>query len=156
MNINIRNLFLFLSLLFSSFSDHAFTAPDDSPSVQEKKITSEDPYLRKYPELEPQDESRFFYEFMNMLFYLGILIFLLFAFMWLIKRMTNSRIEQLNTTSDIKILERRSVSPKTSIYLIQIEDKRIAITESLNGVTLLSELPTNSQFDEILAKKFKK
>jgi flagellar biogenesis protein FliO len=55
--------------------------------------------------------------------------------------MVNNKLEQSNQISTIKVIERRSLSPKTSIYLIEIHEKTIALAESADGVALLTEFP---------------
>jgi flagellar protein FliO/FliZ len=89
---------------------------------------------------EEQGDSRFFQEFMNMLFTLGVIIAFVMLFMWILKRMLSVRIEQVNKTSTIKVLERRTLTPKTSIYVLGIFGKAVAIADSTNGVTVLTEL----------------
>ncbi len=62
-----------------------------------------------------------------------ILIFILaligFTF-WMFKRLSQSRVNQLNYMKSIKILEKRPISPKTILYLIEISGKQILIAES--------------------------
>lgn len=93
-----------------------------------------------------QDTNRFLTEFVNMLATLGLIISLILIVAWFLKRMLNTRQEQANTTSLIKVLERRALSPKTALYLIEVEGKSIIISESQNGVTHLANY--NSPEDE--------
>jgi len=54
--------------------------------------------------------------------------------------------------SVVKIEERRALSPKTLLYVINIEGKRLLVAESQNGITKLSELknkPEDSKNEEI-------
>nr|QIQ10893.1 hypothetical protein OJOKFFHK_00036 [uncultured bacterium] len=84
------------------------------------------------------DNSRFWSEVVNMMATLGLIISLILIAAWFLKRMLNTRQEQVNTTSIIKVVERRGLSPKTAVYLLEIEGKSIVIAESQNGVTVLS------------------
>ena len=133
-----------------------------SPLLAQEE-TSTDP-LESYPqyfseELKQADEkgdSRFFDEFIQMMIYLsGIIAFMVF-FMWVLKKMMSVKIEQSNRSSDIKILESRTLSQKTTLYIIEYQDKTYAIAESLNGVTSLGEskiLPDKAgqSFDELMS-----
>ncbi|QLH35282.1 MAG: flagellar biosynthetic protein FliO [Parachlamydiaceae bacterium] len=59
------------------------------------------------------------------------------------QKMMNTRMEQLNTTSEIKIIEKRLLTPKTSLYLIDIHGTGFILAESLNGVTSLGSFNVN-------------
>lgn len=101
-------------------------------------------------------EDHFFYQFFNMLFSLGSILVIVLIISWILKRALNTRMQQLNTNSLIKIIERRALTPKTTLYVLQIKGKDIAIAESLNGVTLLShstESPNPSDFEKMLHEK---
>jgi flagellar biogenesis protein FliO len=92
---------------------------------------------------KPNPETgRFLTEFINMATTLGLLISLIFIIAWFLKRMLNAKQEQANSTSLIKITERRSLSPKTVIYLLDVEGTSLVIAESHNGVTQLAQYPT--------------
>lgn len=83
-------------------------------------------------------------KFMNMLFVLGLLIAFMLLASWMLKRMTRSRQEQLNASSSIKILESRSISAKTNIYVIEVQDQTLVIAESANGVQHIATLNSKS------------
>lgn len=114
-------------------------APDFSPP---KDLTGPVFPLEEVIGKPSPDTDRFLTEFMNMMATLGLIISLILVFAWFLKRMLNSRQEQANTTSLIKVLERRALSPKTAIYLIEVEGKSIVVAESQNGVTPLIHYDT--------------
>lgn len=121
-----------LLLLFSGGTVFA-TPPEhhDTPSVLDQDNVPE--------ELKGDlNGGTFIPELMNMLFMLGLLVLLILLASWYLKRVVNTRIQQANDTSEIKIEERRALTAKTSIYLLRIKDKHVLIAESSNGITLLS------------------
>jgi len=87
----------------------------------------------------PIPEPNFMGDFIRMLTILGGMVALLFGVTWVLRRMTTVRNEQLNETSPIRIVERRSLSPKSAIYLVEIEDKVIVLGETPNGLVRLSD-----------------
>jgi flagellar protein FliO/FliZ len=87
------------------------------------------------------NESRFMSEFIHMFIVLGLIIILLYVGAWMFRRMMSQRIQQMNVTSNIKVLEHRSLSPKSVLYIIEAYGKTVLISESQNGVKFLSELP---------------
>jgi len=90
-----------------------------------------------FAEEQQGGDTRFMQEFMNMLTTLGLMIAVLVAGGWLVKKLLATRMKQTNTTSTIKVMERRTLTARTAIYLLDIEGQQIAIAESHNGVTLL-------------------
>ncbi len=123
-------------------------AQDTQPLTVQQPISVEQP-----------EGDKFMTEFMNMLTTLGLIVVFIFLVTWFLKRMLNVKIQQMNTTSLIKIIERRALSPKTAIYLLEIGGKEIAIGESPQGITLLGDFNTaqesapSKNFQEILEKK---
>ena len=57
---------------------------------------------------------------------------------WLLKRMGRSRIQNLNQSKAIKIRERRPISPKTTLYLVELAGKEILVAESQMDVRALA------------------
>ena len=86
---------------------------------------------------EANGGSRFFEEFLNMLFMLGLLVGLLYVGTWIFKKMATTKMVQINETSSIKVLEQRALSTKSSLYIVEVEGKKIILGESINGITLL-------------------
>lgn len=49
---------------------------------------------------------------------------------WLIKRFMRTRSEVQNRSNQIQIIEKRVLSPKSMLYLIEVENQKILISES--------------------------
>jgi flagellar biogenesis protein FliO len=90
-------------------------------------------------QFDQQQPDQFYAQFTQMLFVLGLIILLLVLVSWGLKRFLNARVEQINAFSIIQVLERRPISAKSTIYVVEVEDKRIVLAESHMGITLLSE-----------------
>ena len=121
--------------------------PVDQPSVPTDQPPF--PFEIEKPAVGPS-EDHFYYNLMQMLTSLGLLIALVLFVSYFLKKMLNTRVQQMNEHSVIKILERRALSPKTTIYLLDIQDKGIIIAESLNGVTLLSHSIEADETDQLV------
>jgi len=61
-----------------------------------------------------------------------------------------SRVQSLNRSNGIKILERRPLNPKASIYLIDILGKGIVIAESQAGIHVITQFPDTMKIDKLL------
>ena len=96
--------------------------------------------IRKEESAEKQSPDHFFHEFLNMLATLGLLVALILGASWFLKRMATSRMQQINANSTIKILEKRSLSPKAVVYVIEIHDKTFYVAETPSGITLLDKV----------------
>ncbi|MCC5833023.1 MAG: flagellar biosynthetic protein FliO [Chlamydiales bacterium] len=89
-------------------------------------------------------------QFVNMLLTLGIILVLIFVSVYFLKRLMRSRIEHLNRSTGIKILERRALNSKSSLYLIDVLGKGIVIAESQAGIQVVTELPADVKVEEKL------
>ncbi|MBA2368992.1 MAG: flagellar biosynthetic protein FliO [Candidatus Protochlamydia sp.] len=128
----------------------------DKPLVSEPRdrILSDDLLYdtNKESRLNPAEPDDFQSKFMNMLFMLGLLIgFMLFA-SWLLKRMSRSRVTNLNQGSDIKVLETRYLSPRATLYLLDLHGKNILIAESPMGVSHISSFRSLEEDDNEFQK----
>jgi flagellar biogenesis protein FliO len=108
------------------------------PMVLFAEAPVDNPFSLENPVVEaPLDNSKFMNEFFYMLFLLGVLITMVYLAAWFLKRMTNVRAEQLNATSTIQILEKRVLSTKTSLILLEIEGQQILVAETPTTVVQL-------------------
>ena len=59
----------------------------------------------------------------------GLIALIVFT-IWMFKRISNGRLRTFNTLKSIKILEKRPLSPKSMLYLIEVSGKHVLISES--------------------------
>lgn len=100
------------------------------------------------PEPPKMNEYKFWDEFSQMLYYLGMICLGMLVVAWFLKKALHTRMQQMNLTSSIKILEKRSLSPKSSLYLIDVLGKGVLIGETPGGIHLITELPTDIPLPE--------
>lgn len=128
------DLFLLFLFLFSPFS---LTIAQE---VQPPTIEQTNPFLY-VEETEhasfDDDKNEFQAKFFKMLTILGLLIGFMIIAAFALKRMTKSRLTQMNTNSDIQILESRALSSRTTLHILQVEGQKIVIAESATTVSLL-------------------
>lgn len=170
------NIFLLIAC-FLSQNGYCETSPQefDNPSlntvesiqnkieIPENQVNSPLKSPKNYLDIKvnEQESDRFLSEFMNMLTTLGIIVVIILIATWFLKKMVNSRIQQLNTTSAIKVVERRTLTPKTSLYLLDINGVGFILAESTNGVTSLGSFNVNeiessqqkSSFNDVMQQK---
>lgn len=89
--------------------------------------------------IEELQTSRFFYEFLKMLGILGVMVAILLGFSWYMRRYTGARYEKANDESLIKIIDRRPLSQKSVVYLLEVEGKSLVVGESPQGLVKLHE-----------------
>lgn len=89
-------------------------------------------------------------EIVNMLVTLAFVIVLIILSVWFLKKIMRSKVNALNASNGIKILERRFLGPKTSLYLIDVLGKGIVISESQAGVQVITEFPENVNLEQLL------
>lgn len=83
---------------------------------------------------DEKEQDRFFYELINMLSTLGLIVGGVLIVAWFLKKILHGKIQQLNGGSLIKVIEHRTLSPRTTIYLLDIKGEGMIIGESMNGV----------------------
>ena len=113
--------FLFLAIsLITIFLVHntAFAEKNsDITLVEQSSLTQEESPDSISSAYQPQYKPAF----LKMFFILFALLALVFLTFWIFKKFTHIRLHQGNLTKSIKILEKRAISPKSFLYLIEIE-----------------------------------
>lgn len=104
------------------------------------------PELMMVPE-SSHEEGRFMAEFWKVLMALGGMIAALFFLSWSAKKLLQSQVEQTNETNAIKVIQKRPLSTKTTVYLLEIEGRSVVMAESTNGVTLLQSSTRKEPFN---------
>lgn len=79
------------------------------------------------------DNSRFYIELLKMLGLLAIVVGVMILISWALKRVVSTRITQMNDSSIIKVIDQRTISPKTSVFVVEVLEKQVLIIESQNG-----------------------
>lgn len=93
-------------------------------------------------------------EVVNMLITLFFVLGLAFVSVIFMRKMMRSKMRGLNRGSGIKILERRALNQKTSLYLVDILGKGVVIGESQNGgLQLICEFPPGTDLELKLAEE---
>jgi flagellar biogenesis protein FliO len=82
--------------------------------------------------------SSYEHAFLKMILTLIGLLVLVFGTLWILRKLSHGKIGSFSSLKKIKIVEKRPLSPKTVLYLVEIGDKQIFLTESqLEVKTLL-------------------
>ena len=112
---------------------------ETSPTPQSKEMNQEE--WRPPHDVHQVTES---YE-MAFIKTIGVLVGLLVLVIltvWMFRKMSRGRVYGTNVLKSIKILEKRSLSPKSILYLIEVRGKEILIVESqldVRNIALLDE-----------------
>lgn len=85
---------------------------------------------------------------------LVLLLGLVFATLWLYKKLAHTRLRAGNYMRNIKILERRPLSPKTILYLIETGGEQVLIAESQLEVRVIKQFgePSPNPFAALKAE----
>ena len=79
-------------------------------------------------------------EMIRMFGTLAALVVILFIGAKLLKKLMNKRVQLVNNTSGIKVLERRSLAPKSNVYLLEVAGKGFLVGETPSGLTNLGHI----------------
>lgn len=69
----------------------------------------------------------------------GLLVLVILT-VWMFKRISNGRLRTFNYLKSVKILEKRPLSPKSMLYLIEVSGKQVLIAESQLEVRTVATL----------------
>ncbi len=76
------------------------------------------------------------------------IVLLLFATVWFLKRCIQKRLQKGVGTESIQILEKRMLSPKSMLYLIEVEGEKVVIAESQVEIRRVHSLRGDAVSDE--------
>lgn len=136
-------------------------------------LLAEESFLTEFATQSAEGQTyNYWGEFVNMLLTLLFILGLIFLSVWALKKIMRSRVRHLNRSTAIKILERRPLNPKTSLYLVDILGKGVVIAESPGGIQIVTEFgdgvnveqlmealgsePTSISFKKTLSNKIRK
>lgn len=114
------------------FADSVFIADDQG------NLASLTAPIEQAASLPPSDMGM---ALVKMLLTLIALIGLLLATYWFLKRLIYNRLQKGSGKQSIAILEKRMISTKTMLYLIQVQDRQILFAESHLEVKMLDHFP---------------
>ncbi len=136
--------YFFLLWIFSFsllFGQDSAQTPEKAPNPWEHPF---------FPDSSEQQASggegeNFGSKFVRMLVILGFLVGFMILAAWMLRRMMRTRVDQLNTSSSIKVLETRALSSRSTLYLIEVEGQTLLIAESPTMVSHVASLERSSQ-----------
>ena len=120
---------LSLALIFFIFNFICADPTTPAPVTQEEPIEALELHTSSYQAL-----------FFKMILALVVILVLATVAIYLMKTLSQTRIQQGNHYKNIKILEKRSISPKSVLYLIEVGGKKLLIGESQLELRELSHL----------------
>lgn len=68
--------------------------------------------------------------FAKMFLSLTVLVLLLVVSFWFLRRLIQNRMQKGGSDASIRVLEKRMISPKTMLYLVEVDRKKILLAES--------------------------
>lgn len=129
----------YLCTIFIVSSSSLFAQQDFAPqdfASQENTSAQDSPYMVS-KDLMPFPDGA---SFTRMWITIAAALVLLFVTLWLLRRFKTGHFKGFNGgSSTLNIVERRTLSPKTMLYIIEINNRRILISESQVEVRTLSQ-----------------
>ncbi len=118
--------------------------PAAAPAPVEKTASPEPTPNGQPPAPIPAESSEVTVHYENafikmLLTLLGLLAFI-FLTVWLLRRLSQGRLKSMNLSRGIKILERRPLSAKSTLYLLEVRGKQVLIAESQLDVRTLATI----------------
>lgn len=148
-----RKFFLLFLMFFPFFALVADSTKTSAPAKTEQFASSASettPELSsdETPPLSVDATDSYEHSFIKMLVTLFGLLVLIFLTVWMLRKIAGGKLKNLNHARTIKIIERRPLSAKSILYLIEVGGKQVLISESQLEVRALSSIeeipPANS------------
>lgn len=70
-----------------------------------------------------------------------VVVVVLYGTLWFLRRLIQQRLQKGSGGHSIHILEKRMLSPKTMLYLVEMDNKKILLAESQLEIRKISEQP---------------
>ena len=119
-------------------------------------IPNEKNYLIAQDSIEKSDqkidadifETDFKKTFIKMMITLAVIVILIIITFWMFKRLMRHKIRSANHTQSIRILERRALSQKSVLYLVEVENEKVLLSESHLEVRNIHSLENEAELEE--------
>ncbi|MCP5504447.1 MAG: flagellar biosynthetic protein FliO [Chlamydiales bacterium] len=104
-------------------------APTKAKEMDEKECIPSEEHQKASHEVHKATES---YEtaFIKTIVVLVGLLVLVILTVWMFRKISHGRLRGMNVLKSVKILEKRALSPKSMLYLIEVGGKQVLIAES--------------------------
>ena len=135
----LTKVLLLVSLFFTPlFSE----TPPPAPAHVEAPAAPDSSFLSK------AQDSSYEHAFIKMILTLGGLLLLVFLTLWALRKLSHGKMGGFGSQKKIKVLEKRPLSPKTVLYLLELDGKEIFIAESQLEIKSLLSTHTIEMQDE--------
>lgn len=135
------SLFLLFFTCFFSTPDCVYAEESKTESVAQPTIL--DQFDKENANREQAEDSKLSDLWSKSLLLLAVAIGVLFIATWFMKRMEYFKPQIAPKDARIRIVERRMLSPKSYVYLLDVDGHKIVVTESINGTQQPYELCKN-------------
>lgn len=133
---------IFIGILLSISSLQAAAGPTGTSVEQQAPVSPAPTLPMENPEPFENVEQPVSYQgaFVKMMLTLFALIVFIIISVWLLRRISHGRMKQMNYGKMIKIIERRPLSAKSILYLIEVGGKKVLVSESQLEVRAIASI----------------
>lgn len=142
----MRHLFTILFLCMTAVGPLFADEAPQKPALPMDQ-TKEDFYNHPFMHSESPSQDHFMNEFLNMLVVLTFTLVAMVAIAWSLKRFLYRRLQQVNMGSGIRIEEQRSLSPRSTLYVVEIEGTRLLLGETATSVVRLAQISSHEDLN---------
>jgi len=118
---------------------------DDTQNENNENIATDQEVKEKTNNITTNYQATFY----RMIITLFVIVAFLFLTFYMLKRLSKTKMMTANASSSIKILEKRVISPKSVLYLIEVNKEKLLVSESHLEVRTqtLKKMPTYQKKD---------
>lgn len=109
--------------------------PDENGELSALQTTIETS-VETAQQLPPTDYGAAIFK---MFFSLIVVVIVLYGTLWFLRRLVQNRLQRGTGAQSIQVLEKRMLSPKTMLYLVEIDNKKVLLAESHLEIKKITE-----------------
>ncbi len=149
----MKRKFISLVLITCFCAIPALATPEPPPSQESVSTepSSQSSHENYWNEMEQKEEATLKKApdvrslFYKTVFLLVSVVGVLLGASYFVKRMTGAKLTGMSSEGAIRLLERKYLSPKCSVWLVEIEGQKAVVAENQGGVTIQLLNPKENQ-----------
>lgn len=136
-----KKMFYLVVLVLTSFSLlHGEERPIPPPPTAEHVAPAPESEPSKHLPQTQENTDAYEHAFIKMLATLVGLLLLVFLTFWALRKLSHGKMGGFGSQKKIKVIEKRPLSPKSILYLVEIDNTQILIAESQLEIRRLAQI----------------
>jgi len=126
-------LILFVSLFCCTYALPAYSQPPSDQELEKRFWPEDEPETPRKADEKPANINRLF---IKTIILVGFVCAIIIGGGWLFRRLSGGKFNSFSKEGSIVLLERKFLSPKTSVWFLEVKNQPFIVVESVHGVAI--------------------